>query len=676
MNIKRISLSIVLFNLILLSACAGAQSTQVSSPTETESIEEEAPTIVEKDVDQAESSLVTDIPSPFFAQTTITSQNVHTLTEVNHFGKMVEDLAWSPTGNTLAYATAFHIYLYNTETCEEIDLCTNKYLPNGGHNISFSPNGDLLAVSYFSSSGGGVDIFDMGSQELLYTLDEFEGMGAFGTAFSADSTKIATAWGNPWGFGSGGVMIWDTVSGDRIFELGRENDATIYDLTFNHNGDLLAAVSGEGNIYLWDVETGQQLQVSEGIGGYGYAIAFSPDDSALAVGGAASSDDAIADLKLIELETGEVIFDLQGHEQAIRRIGFNTDGRMLVSASWDGTVRLWDTQTGQQLAVLDVPTASNASFNPDGTLLATSGYNDLLRLWGTEKTAANIANTQYLHKPLDAQEITQIAEDFKALTDANRKAHNAKDYDAIEALFTEDMLFDDYSFGDHLVGIKAFLSMTKMGLNLFPNFRWKTTNYFLGSDRIVTIASCWGANLAGNSNIEYTELDPFIHVFLYKPRGDRIASWRLFWGYDVLMDNNLLSETQAIEIKSLLSTYAAAWSSMDSNAVGEMYAEDAIRQDSIFKVTQQGKNAITSFAEAFFKQFPNTQWTPIEMFGETSITNEPQVIGSSYAIEIDDPSGEDCEVMALVLLQIMDGKIEQEVLFYEIDSLIQCGWAK
>jgi uncharacterized protein YacL (UPF0231 family) len=52
------------------------------------------------------------------------------------------------------------------------------------------------------------------------------------------------------------------------------------------------------------------------------------------------------------------------------------------------------------------------------------------------------------------------------------------------------------------------------------------------------------------------------------------------------------------------------------------------------------------------------------------------VIGSSYAIEIDDPSGEDCEVMALVLLQILDGKIEQEVLYYEVDSLIQCGWAK
>ncbi len=115
---------------------------------------------------------------------------------------------------------------------------------------------------------------------------------------------------------------------------------------------------------------------------------------------------------------------------------------------------------------------------------------------------------------------------------------------------------------------------------------------------------------------------------------------------------------------------------MDSKAVAEMYAENAIRQDSIFKVTQQGSNAVKAFAEAFFTQYPDVQWTPIEMFGEKAYANKPQVIGSSYAIEIDDPSGEDCEVMALVLLQILDGKIEQEVLYYEVDSLIQCGWAK
>ena len=672
MNIKRFSLSIVLLVLILLSACAGAQSTDVISPTQTETkVEEPPPT--EDVMDQEESLLITDIPSPFTYQTAITPQNAHVLTEINHFGKRVADLAWSPTGNLLAYASVFHIHLYNTETCEEIDLCTNKYLPNGGHNISFSPNGDLLAVSYISSSGGAVDIFDIESQELLYTLEDFEDMGAFGTAFSPNNTKIATAWGNNWGFGLGGIKIWDAASGDLIGELARSHDAMFYDVAFNQDGDLLAAVSGEGNVYLWDVESGQQFQFSEGIGGYGYAIAFSPDDTALAVGGAASSDDATADLKLIELETGEVLFDLQGHEQAIVSIDFSKDGKIITSASWDGTVRLWDTQTGQQLSVLDVPTASNAAFSPDGTLLATSGHNDLLRLWGTDETAANIANTQYLHQPLDAKEITQIAEDFKALTDANREAHLAKDYSAIEALFTEDMLFDDYSFGDHLVGTGKFMGMTRNFLYYFKNLQWQTTNYFIGSDKIITLAKFWDMNWMGK---EYKEENPFFHVFLFKPKGNHISAWRLFYGHDFLIEQHLLTETEAAEMRSLLSTYASAWSSMDSKAVAEMYAENAIRQDSIFKVTQQGSNAVKAFAEAFFTQYPDVQWTPIEMFGEKAYANKPQVIGSSYAIEIDDPSGEDCEVMALVLLQILDGKIEQEVLYYEVDSLIQCGWAK
>ena len=303
--------------------------------------------------------------------------------EIKDYGNSgVNDFTWSPDGTDLAMATFRGVDLVNLQTYKKnhIDIGEDGFFPNG-HVITFSPDGNLLAVSYISiTSRGFVKIYDVSAQEVLFTLDDFE-EDTFGIAFSPDNSFLATGWGNTWGFAPGGVKLWEVPTGVLTIEYKYEGLATIYDLTFNREGNLLATINGEGYVDIWDVENGQEIQHFQGTGGYGYAVAFSPDGKVLAVGGDANSTTAC--LRLIDLETEEVLFDLQGHEEwYVSSVAFNTDGGVLASTSQDGTVRLWDTQTGQQLAVLDVPAATRAAFSPDGTLLATAGYRDVLRLWG------------------------------------------------------------------------------------------------------------------------------------------------------------------------------------------------------------------------------------------------------------------------------------------------------
>ena len=76
------------------------------------------------------------------------------------------------------------------------------------------------------------------------------------------------------------------------------------------------------------------------------------------------------------------IATLEGHRDRVEEVSFSPDGTILASGAVDGTVRLWDMETRQEIATLEVGSGVySVSFSPDGTILASGANDGTVRLW-------------------------------------------------------------------------------------------------------------------------------------------------------------------------------------------------------------------------------------------------------------------------------------------------------
>ncbi|MYF55498.1 T9SS type A sorting domain-containing protein [Candidatus Poribacteria bacterium] len=172
-------------------------------------------------------------------------------------------------------------------------------------------------------------------------------------------------------------------------------------------------------------------------------IEYSPDGSLLAVA-------STVGIWLYDAETGAEKALLTGHTESVTSVSFNSDGTMLVSGSWDHTVRLWDVTTGMLKATLTghEGTVNSVDFSPDDTMVASGSNDNAVRLWdvASETRKATLWHTENVNsvkfRPPDGATLASVGDDNRVrlwdIETLTQKATLNLRYDGYSISFSPD----------------------------------------------------------------------------------------------------------------------------------------------------------------------------------------------------------------------------------------------
>ena len=89
----------------------------------------------------------------------------------------------------------------------------------------------------------------------------------------------------------------------------------------------------------------------------------------------------------IDRHGGSLVMTLTGHGDEVRSIAYSPDGLLLASGSSDGSVRIWDTRTGEETMSpmrSEDSSVRSVTFAPNGNSLATGSDAGVINLWNLE----------------------------------------------------------------------------------------------------------------------------------------------------------------------------------------------------------------------------------------------------------------------------------------------------
>jgi WD40 repeat protein len=304
--------------------------------------------------------------------------------------------SWTPDGKLLATGGATSVIIWDSSTYEAVHT-----LKVGGSSLAYSPDGNTLA---HVTTAGAVQFWDASKFK-----DKEPKIAPTATTLSASSLIWPKESKSVFAFSGTSVSSWNVAENklERTFNVAQTNtilwtqarpliadmDTVTPTLWDSPSGKLLAKLEGhkgavttarwsrdgkhiltgstDKTAKIWDA-SGKATRTLEGHEGAVNAVAWGPE------GRMATASD-----KMVRVwSAGDKPQELAHHTHPVMGLAWSRDGRMLVSASDDRSVILWNLDTGKPLKQIDgVTDLQTVALSPDGKMVAAGGTDHVLRIW-------------------------------------------------------------------------------------------------------------------------------------------------------------------------------------------------------------------------------------------------------------------------------------------------------
>lgn len=317
-------------------------------------------------------------------------------------------VAWSPDAQLVASGDVQGaVWLWNPTTGKPLGQCRGhkKYITS----IAWEPAHMELPSRRFvtGSKDTTVRVWDAGSRHQLFAMSSHTAAitvvkwGGEGCIYSAARDCVV----NVWSAEDGRLLHRLEGHGHWVNTMSLSTEYALRTGAFDHNGrapsdieeakavsrsryeaakgsgevgERLVTGSDDFTLCLWEPGkskkpvsrmTGHQQLVNQ--------VAYSPDGRWIL---SASFDKS---LRLWDGVKGKFVATLRGHVGPVYQVAWSSDSRLAVSGSKDSTLKLWDMR--QKRMVVDLPGHADEVFSvdwsPDGTAVASGGKDRVLKLW-------------------------------------------------------------------------------------------------------------------------------------------------------------------------------------------------------------------------------------------------------------------------------------------------------
>jgi len=271
----------------------------------------------------------------------------------------VYSLAWSPDGQYLLSGSDF-LHLWNP--FEAKILYKDEYSPLG--TVSWAPDGRK-----FSSANKIIEI----DQILPLVSTHSQTTAIHSQAISPDGDLIAA------GHSDGQIRIWNSQSGELVSKLPGHADHVL-SLAWSPDGSRLASGSYDHTLRIWNIESGETELLIRNHADV-RVLSWTSEGNSLFAG-------VGSHLVVFDSQNGEIINQYENTNSSIHAIDWNSKGAKFAVGSEDGQISIWNYGPLRMQETLEGHTnfVHDLAWSPLEDVLASAGFDGSFRTWRLKDT--------------------------------------------------------------------------------------------------------------------------------------------------------------------------------------------------------------------------------------------------------------------------------------------------